>query len=243
MQGNGLPAPEPGAQDGASAERTLFPLVRHLSERVTPALVRLPLTPNQITFASLLAGLAAAACYLDGDRLWAVVGGVLFVISYVLDNCDGEVARLKNMQSQFGADLDTFADWLTHTALFLALGFTAERAFAEDLWFWFGVAAAAGCTINYAVVRLLDRMRGAGIGEDDTPHARDGESPAFSPLPKAPKELFIYVFREIFRADFCFILLALSAFDLAWALLPFGAVGAQVYWLTVFVKGARDYHV
>ena len=243
MQANGPPPHETSLRDESAAPRMPFPLVRHLSERVTPMLVRLPFTPNQITFASLLAGLAGALCYLEGSRSWAIAGGVLFVVSYVLDNCDGEVARIKNMQSRFGKNLDDVADWLIHAALFMALGWAAERAFAEVLWFWLGVAAAASCTINYAVVRLLDRMRGAGKDADDATPASDNGGPVYSPPPKAPKDLFVYVFREIFRADFCFILLALSAFDLAWVLLPLGAVGAQVYWLTVFIKGARNYHV
>ncbi len=39
----------------------LFPVVRHLSTVVTPALLAMPITANQITTASLLAGLAVGA--------------------------------------------------------------------------------------------------------------------------------------------------------------------------------------
>ena len=38
-------------------------------------------------------------------------------------------------------------------------------------------------------------------------------------------------------------LVLLSVVDLIWLLLPVAAIGAQVYWLLIFVKGARDYHV
>jgi hypothetical protein len=36
---------------------------------------------------------------------------------------------------------------------------------------------------------------------------------------------------------------ALAAFDVLWVLLPAGAIGAQVYWLTALVKRAREFHV
>ena len=52
-----------------------------------------------------------------------------------------------------------------------------------------------------------------------------------------------FAFRKLTRADFCFIVLALALFDVVWVLLPAGAVGAQVYWLARFQRGAGDYHV
>ncbi len=48
----------------------LFPLVRHLSWRATALLVRLPATPNQVTFASIAAGLGADFCYLQAGQGW-----------------------------------------------------------------------------------------------------------------------------------------------------------------------------
>jgi hypothetical protein len=53
----------------------------------------------------------------------------------------------------------------------------------------------------------------------------------------------VFAFRELTRADFCFIVLALVLFDVVWVLLPAAAVGAQVYWLTRFSGGAGDYRV
>ena len=88
----------------------VFPLVRHLSFRATALLVRLPVTPNQVTFASIAAGLGAAFCYLQAGQGWQIPGALLLVLNYVLDNSDGEIARLKYMCSDFGVRLDTFGD-------------------------------------------------------------------------------------------------------------------------------------
>ncbi len=52
---------------------SVFPLVRHLSVRVTPVLARLPMRANQITAVSLPSGLASGLCMMQGDRTWAVL--------------------------------------------------------------------------------------------------------------------------------------------------------------------------
>jgi len=67
------------------------------------------LIPNSITSASLLLGLASAWAALHGDpelAAWMVVWGVL------LDTMDGAAARLLRASSAFGAELDSFADFV-----------------------------------------------------------------------------------------------------------------------------------
>ena len=51
------------------------------------------------------------------------------------------------------------------------------------------------------------------------------------------------MFRELSRADFCFIVLALAIFDLTWVLLPAAAVGAHAYWVFRFASGANRFRV
>lgn len=218
------------------AEKTpVFPLVRHLSMLATPALARMPVTANQITAASLATGLAACWCLLQGGGGWAVAAGVLFVVTYVLDNCDGEIARLKDQCSTFGMWFDTFVDWIVHTAFFIALGIGTAKGFGHDAWLWMGWLAGAGGTFNFVLGIILDARDKGGSGDEDKEktHRR----------PEGLSEWAVYVFRELTRADFCFIVLALALFDLTWLLLPAGAIGSQVYWITQFVRGARDFHV
>ena len=213
----------------------VFPLIRHLSMLATPALARMPVTANQITAASLATGLAAGWCLLQGGRGWAVAAGVLFVVTYVLDNCDGEIARLKDQCSTFGMWFDTFVDWIIHTAFFIALGIGTAKGFGHDAWLWLGWIAAAGGTFNFALGIILDsRDKAAPEDEDKVKTHRQ---------PEGLSDWAVYVFRELTRADFCFIILGLALFDLTWLLLPAGAIGSQVYWITQFVRGARDFHV
>lgn len=222
----------------ATSAMPLFPVVRHLSKYVTPGLLALPVTANQVTTASLLAGLAACWSAAQGTHGWAIVSGVLMVVCYVLDNCDGEVARQKNQCSTFGMHYDTFVDWAVHAAFFVALGIGTERLFSSKIWFYMGLIAAAGATVNYVLGLVFN--------------ARERQTAAAMPAAAASKkcrqpdgwtDYTLYVFRELTRADFCFIVLILAAFDLLWILVLAGAVGSQVYWITQFVRGARDFHV
>ena len=182
----------------------------------------------------LATGLAASWCLLQGDGGWAAAG-VLFVVTYVLDNCDGEIARLKDQCSTFGMWFDTLVDWIVHTAFFIALGIGTAKGFGHDAWLWLGGIAAAGGTFNFALGIILDaRDKAASEDEDKAETTRQ---------PEGLSDWAVYVFRELTRADFCFIVLALALFDLTWLLLPAGAICSQVYWIAQFVRGARELNV
>ncbi len=215
----------------------LFPLVRHLSCRLTRVLVKTPVTPNQVTSLSLTLGLACAACFALGGYGLQLAGALLLVASYTLDNCDGEIARLKGMSSEFGAKLDDMADWMVDAAFFLGLGYGVWKSNGMAIWFWFGAAAAAGACIDYLID--LYKHRQAANSED----ARSREEVAAEPkTPEDALDWIIYIFHKLSRADFCIIILVLALFNVTWILLPFAAIGAQVYWITDLFDRARGWH-
>ncbi|MCK5499535.1 MAG: CDP-alcohol phosphatidyltransferase family protein, partial [Gammaproteobacteria bacterium] len=145
--------------DTLTAPEQLFPLVRHLSYRLTPILLKTPATPNQITTISLLLGLACAACFTQGGWITGIVGGLLLVASYTFDNCDGEVARIKNMSSEFGAKLDDMSDWMVDVSFFVALGYGTAQINGQQFWLWLGLAAAAGAFIDYIVDLIYEAKK------------------------------------------------------------------------------------
>ena len=133
----------------------IFPLVRHLSYRLTPILLKTSLTPNQITTISLLLGLIGSACFIQAGWIAGIIGGLLLVASYTFDNCDGEVARIKKMSTDFGAKLDDMADWIIDASFFAALGYGTAQVNEQQFWFWLGLAAAAGAFIDYIVDLII----------------------------------------------------------------------------------------
>ena len=66
-----------------------------------------PITPNQITFLSLLIGLLSAGFYVSG-RSDALLWGAVFLYGKVfLDNVDGNLARVRGTSSRLGRFLDS----------------------------------------------------------------------------------------------------------------------------------------
>ncbi|NKB21814.1 MAG: hypothetical protein GKS01_15080 [Alphaproteobacteria bacterium] len=216
----------------------LFPLIRQFSYRLTKLLILLPLTPNHVTALSMLSGLAASWFFAQGTYQDAVIGGALFVLGYTFDNCDGEIARLKNLSSEFGAKFDDVVDWLVDSVFFTALGFGTWVATDNMIWFWCGVAATAGATIDYVVDLFYYAKKSA---------AEDAESrEEQAVVQKTPENLIdwlILIFHKFSRADFCFIVFALAIFDILWLLLPAAAIGAQAYWITDLFNRARGWRI
>ncbi len=217
---------------------TGLPLVRHLAAWTTPWLARTPVSANQVTFLSMVFGLGCAWALARGEWAWTLAGALMLMVAYVLDSCDGEIARLKDQCSAFGGHFDTFVDWIVHSAFFAGLGVGVSRQSGEDLWLWLGLIAACGCTINYIAGFLLkarDRARAA-----ERPMASGSADSHRNP--ETPLEWAVFIFRELTRADFWIIVLALSVFDVTWVLLPAGAIGAQIYWATQFIGCAREFY-
>ncbi len=216
--------------NAALAVMARLPIIRMLSRATTPHLANLGMTANQATTLGLVAGLAAAACFAQGGTAWQVAGAVLFFVYYLLDYCDGELARMLGTSSRFGALYDDIVDGVVHAAFFLGVGFAAMTAFADPLWFWFGAAAALGGTINAFLPLFLG---GVPEGEDQVAQLSDLDADA------GWTDVAVFAFRGLARADFWLIVLALAVFGWVWVLLPAAAIGAQVFWLLYLKKSVR----
>lgn len=75
----------------------------------TPLLLKIyrGITPNQVTILSFVVGLVSSLYFFLG---YAITGALLIQLSSILDGCDGEIARLKHMQSKLGDFLDAILD-------------------------------------------------------------------------------------------------------------------------------------
>ena len=94
---------------------------RRISMAVTRRLAATAITPNAMTLVSAGIGLASAPCFLSSAPSWQLLGAVGMLTHSILDGCDGELARLKFLQSRFGAALDFWSDNVVHVAIFSAM--------------------------------------------------------------------------------------------------------------------------
>ncbi|MEK7388681.1 MAG: CDP-alcohol phosphatidyltransferase family protein [Elusimicrobiota bacterium] len=108
----------PKKQDGFMARH----FDRHLSLAASRKLLETSVTPNQMTVFSTLLGLLGCSFFLGDDRLHYAIGSLLVLSHSILDGCDGELARVRFQESDFGSDLDFWGDNIVHLALFSCLG-------------------------------------------------------------------------------------------------------------------------
>jgi Phosphatidylglycerophosphate synthase len=86
-------------------------LVDPLAVRLTRLLANwTPITPNQLTLASLAAGLGAAGCFATGTPYCLALGALAYHVSFILDCCDGKLARLTGTGTPLGSWLNHIAD-------------------------------------------------------------------------------------------------------------------------------------
>lgn len=128
---------------------------RRLSRRVTRLLLRWPLTPSQITLASLIVGLAGAAGLATVSYAGRLAGVLGLIASVVLDCVDGEVARARYEQSAAGARLDVIGDYAVNLATFAGLAVGLGRQGLPPAGGWAALGLVAGVGAAMAVMHVL----------------------------------------------------------------------------------------
>ena len=145
----------------------LFILNRKIADRFfVPILMRTHLRPNHITILSLFSGLVAAGFVSQGSRPDLLMGAFFLQLSFILDNCDGTVARLKSMGSRFGMWFDLLADLGVDLALWTALAVGAlSYQKADPIWIWSAlVVALAGSFIHF--LRIVQKRLKGSTGKE-----------------------------------------------------------------------------
>ncbi|WP_328408724.1 CDP-alcohol phosphatidyltransferase family protein [Streptomyces violaceus] len=117
------------SRDGFFTTYCISPYSRYIARWCA----RRGLTPNQVTTASLITALIAAACAATGTRGGFVAAGVLLIASFVLDCTDGQLARYSLQYSTLGAWLDATFDRAKEYAYYAGLALGAARG-GDDVW-------------------------------------------------------------------------------------------------------------
>jgi archaetidylinositol phosphate synthase len=131
---------------------------RPLAHPVVLALARLRVPPPVVVVAAAVVGIAGA---VELGRGALVAAAVLVQLKTVLDNADGQLARLTGRVSDFGRYLDSECDLVVNAALFAALG---------SVWAVPGfILLTLVLSANFNVERL---SRGASASWDASPLGR-----------------------------------------------------------------------
>lgn len=200
-------------------------LQRRLSLAFTRRLMNTRLTPNQVTLAIVALGVVAAGLFAQPGYGPKVLGALLFWCSSFLDGCDGELSRLKFMETRLGGWLDLWSDNIVHMLVFIGISLGLFRDRQDPLWLYLGAAAALGVLLSVSWVSwTLSKQKKSqgplytGVGELSSQET--GWIVRLTELANA-----------LSRRDFIFgaIFLALLGW-LPWFLWA-AAVGSNIYWL------------
>lgn len=138
-------------------------------------LVRTPVMPNHITTLRLATGLGATAAYAVGGPEWSLWGGVIFVVSVLLDRADGELARLADRRSPGGHRYDLMADSICNAAIFIGIGVGLRHGLL-GLWAAaLGVAAGLTVAVVLMMVLRLEALDGSRAAELDSAAGFDAD--------------------------------------------------------------------
>ena len=80
------------------------------------------ITPNVITTARLITGIAAAVALGMDAGTWQGIGAGIFLLSMLLDRADGELARSTGQTSPAGHRYDLFSDCFSNIIAFIGIG-------------------------------------------------------------------------------------------------------------------------
>jgi phosphatidylglycerophosphate synthase len=127
-------------------------LNRKLSRWFSQRFVRTPLTPNHVTCLAFAVGLLAAFCFAHASWAGGVLGAVLLQCSAVIDCCDGEIARLKFLESTSGYYLDITCDNIVHIAVFIAIAWSSYQLMGQPHVLVLGGMAGFGTMMGFLMV-------------------------------------------------------------------------------------------
>lgn len=175
-------------------------------------LVSTPITPNQISVASIVIGLAGAWFLARGGRTEGILGAILFQLSAIVDCMDGDVARMAFKESPLGKWLDIVGDQVVHAAIFIGVGVGLAAADSPAPVGWLAASAVAGALISFGVI--LRGLLGSAA--------------------KSNRRLQAFIDGATNR-DFSVLVLALAVLQKLEWFLWMAAIGSHLFWMAALV--------
>ena len=123
-------------------------------------LVKTPITPNQLTIATLVIALAGSGLVATGNITAMNWGAGLFVLARFFDHFDGELARQQGTFSKLGYYLDYTVGALSYGAFFLCIGIGLWQG---PLGLWalaLGAAGSLSAVLSLPVNLDIDKIHG-----------------------------------------------------------------------------------
>ncbi len=205
-----------------------FRLNRVFSTPLTRVFLKTKLTPNHVTLLSLLSGIAAGYLFSDGHYRTGVAAALFYQLACVLDNCDGEIARAKNMKSSLGAWLDIGADLVTDVVLFAGVAIGTSKLFPDAPVRPLLLLCLSGALMHFSLV-VLEKQKGFGPASFE----------ACNPDRKSRQHFLYKLFDCLREGEASWLVMLVALAGMSHVILWGGAVYMQVLWVTALVMNFR----
>ena len=194
-------------------------ITRFISRQLTRVLLKTSLTPNQITFLSLLIGLGSAWCFYQGTFFSGITGALLLLVSGWVDCTDGEIARLKFMETSWGARFDIYCDNIVHFSVFFSIGMGLFFATGNSLYILYGGLAVFGSLVAFMILSgsIMKKKQAAGQGKTSETNLTD----------------------QLANRDFIYFLLVMACIERLDIFILLTAVGSNIFAIYLMYKRNR----
>ena len=213
-------------------DNTLARFNRSMSLPLSVALIRTPLTANQLSVALVAIGFYSAWLFSTGNYWAGVLGGFLSLAASVMDGCDGEIARLKYQESALGCWIETFGDYSYYLAIFVGLTVGAVRRTGWHGFYWLGGIGLAGTLVTFALLIFLRSRITAGQPEKLHTIARA----RFKQEQTRWSRLIWRISFVATRSAMPYGIFALSLVGLLPLVVVLAAIGSNTYWISMVLK-------
>ena len=201
---------------------------RRISVPISRQLIKLPITPNMVSVFTLGVGVASGLFFACGGYWNTLVGAVLSLWASILDGCDGEVARLKLLESDFGCWLETICDYLYYLLIFGGIAIGLARTSGNPMYLTLGAVLLVGAVMSFLVAGFGRSRLAAGRPEQYLRiWQKKAENRRSNPI------LYIGRHTEFLarRAFLPYPLLFFAVFNIIQVPFFLSAIGANLFWL------------
>ena len=130
---------------------------RRVSLPISRALLPLPITPNQVTIATLLCSLFAGLIMSRGTYVAFVLGALVAWWASMLDGVDGELARAKFKVTAGGHWLEMACDYAFYLSMICGYGAGFHRASGDPMWLYMAAIGSLGVVASFWAVAHAKR--------------------------------------------------------------------------------------
>lgn len=202
-------------------------LNRRISIPISRQLIKWPITPNMVSLFTLGVGLVSGVSFAKGGYWNTLFAAVLSLWASILDGSDGEVARLKLLESDFGCWLETVCDYLYYLFIFSGMAIGLVRTLGPKYMIWTGLLLF-GAVTTFLVTGMGRRRLARGRPEQYLAiWQAQAESRRANPI------FYIGRYAE-FMVRRCFLpyaILVFAALNITNVVLVLAAIGANCAWL------------